>query len=236
MPAPSILIVEDEAKTAGTIALYLEHDGFRTLRAADGAAALAAVEREGPDLIVLDLHLPRLDGLEVCRRLRAAGRTLPVLMLTARASEDDVLAGLEIGADDYVTKPFSPRTLVARVRALLRRAGDATAAGATATPAKPLVHGRLVLDPASHRVTRDGRDCALTPREFRLLAAFMDSPGRAFTRDELVARAFGDDYEGFDRTVDVHVGHLRRKIEDDPSVPRRIVTVFGVGYRYEVVA
>jgi DNA-binding response OmpR family regulator len=230
MASPLILIVEDERKTAEAIGLYLEHEGFRTSRAGDGAAALEIVALERPDLVVLDLMLPRVDGLEVCRRLRADYGALPILMLTARASEDDVLKGLEIGADDYVTKPFSPRTLVARVRALLRRSAGGRAAD------RGIVHGALALDPASHRVTLGGRERALTPREFRLLAVFMAAPGRAFTRDELVARAFGDEYEGFDRTVDVHVAHLRRKIEDDPAAPRRIVTVFGVGYRYEVVA
>ena len=235
MATPLILIVEDERKTAEAIGLYLEHEGFRTLRAADGAAALESIARDRPDLVVLDLMLPRVDGLEVCRRIRAGDDPVPILMLTARASEEDVLAGLELGADDYMTKPFSPRTLVARVRALLRRAAVATAPAGLA-PAPPLAHGALVLDEASHRVTLHGGACALTPREFRLLAVFMAAPGRAFTREELVSRAFGDDYEGFDRTVDVHVAHLRRKVEDDPAAPRRITTVFGLGYRYEIVA
>ena len=236
MGEPRILIVEDERKAAEALRLYLEHAGFAVAWAADGVTGLAAIERDAPALVVLDLMLPRLDGLEVCRRARRVSR-VPILMLSARAAEDDILEGLSIGADDYVTKPFSPRTLVARVQALLRRAAAGPGSGSGGPdPASAIAHGALVLDRASHRVTLGGADCALTPREFRLLEALMAAPGRAFTRDELVARAFGDDYEGFDRTVDVHVAHLRRKIEDDPASPRRIVTVFGVGYRCEVVS
>jgi DNA-binding response OmpR family regulator len=227
MAAPLILVVEDESKTAEALRLYLEHDGFVVRHVGDGRAALAAIAGEEPALVVLDLMLPQVDGLEVCRRVRLESR-VPILMLSARTAEEDILAGLELGADDYVTKPFSPRTLVARVHAILRRAGPIDGVAERA-----ITHGPLVLDRDRHKVTRSGIDCALTPREFRLLEVFMGAPGRAFTRDELVARAFGEEYEGFDRTVDVHVAHLRRKIEDDPATPRRVVTVFGVGYRYE---
>ncbi len=221
-----VLVVEDDPKTRQTLVLYLEHAGFDVSEASDGASALALAERERPDVVVLDRMLPGLDGLEVCRRLRADA-PLPVIFLTARAAEEDRLQGLELGADDYVVKPFSPRELVARVRAVLRRAPGA------GLP-EPLTVGDLTLDPARGVAIVAGRTASLTGREFRLLAALARAPGRVFSREELVQRAFGDDYDGFDRTVDVHVAHLRKKIEDDPGAPRRLITVIGAGYRLDV--
>jgi DNA-binding response OmpR family regulator len=172
--------------------------------------------------------LPQVDGREVCRRARDGGE-VPIIMVTARTTEDDVLEGLDLGADDYVTKPFSPRELVARVKTVLRRAtGPRTN--------RPLACGPFTLDPERHVATFDGAALALTPREFRLLEAFMRAPGRAFTREALVERAFGADYAGLERTVDAHVMNLRRKIEKDPAAPRHLVTVPGVGYRFEAGA
>lgn len=224
--APSILVVEDDPKTRDTLVLYLEHAGFSVRAVGDGPSALAEAERARPDLAVLDRMLPGLDGMELCRRLRADA-PLPVIFLTARATEEDRLAGLDLGADDYVVKPFSPRELVARVRAVLRRAPGADLPQA-------LTVGDLTLDPARRCAVVAGRVVELTAREFRLLATFARAPGRVFSREEIVQRAFGDDFEGFDRTVDVHVVNLRRKIEADPARPERLVTVFGAGYRLDV--
>ncbi|MEP7029199.1 MAG: response regulator transcription factor [Candidatus Eisenbacteria bacterium] len=225
-PAPRILVVEDDPKTRDTLVLYLEHAGFLVCAVGDGAAALAEAERCPPDLVVLDRMLPGLDGMELCRRLRE-DRPHPVIFLTARATEEDRLAGLELGADDYVVKPFSPRELVARVRAVLRRAPGADLP-------QPLTVGDLTLDPGRRCAEVAGRVVPLTAREFRLMATFARAPGRTFSREELVERAFGDDFDGFDRTVDAHVVNLRRKLEADPSRPTRLVTVFGAGYRLDV--
>jgi len=228
MPAPRapILVVEDDAQAAGIVRMYLEHAGFAVEHVADGRAALARATREPrPRLVVLDLMLPGLDGLAVCRTLRADS-DVPIIVVTARAEEADRLLGLELGADDYVTKPFSPRELVARVRAVLRRLP-------AEEPSGPAVERAGVrLDPTAHAVTVDGRAVALTPREFRLLHALLRAPGRAFTRDELAQRALGDAFDGLERTIDVHVKNLRHKIEPDPAHPTRIVTVHGVGYRF----
>lgn len=226
MSVPRILVVDDEKKTAESIRLYLQNDGCKVVVAYNGTQALEEVARERPDLVILDLMLPRIDGLEVCRRIREHSQ-VPIIMLTAKSTEDDKLTGLELGADDYVTKPFSPRELVARVRTVLRRAPQGVHRAAT------LCDGDLELDPEGHAAKRGGALLDLTPREFALLLTFMNAPGRAFSRQELVEYAFGEDYAGFDRTVDAHVVNLRRKIEVDPAHPTRIVTVFGVGYRFE---
>jgi DNA-binding response OmpR family regulator len=219
-----ILIVDDDAKTVASVRLYLEHAGFDVAVAVDGPAALArARSTPTPELVVLDLMLPGLDGFEVCRRLREVS-SVPIIMLTARSTEEDRLEGLDLGADDYVVKPFSPRELTARVRAVLRRVP-----GAGGGP--PLEVGTLRIDPARHEVTVSGRPAALTPREFRLLEVMARAPGRAFTRAELVERAFGADSEALDRTIDAHVVNLRRKLESDPSRPALVETVFGIGYR-----
>jgi len=223
MPEGRILVVDDEKKIVENCRLYLEHAGFEVIPAYNGEQALAEARESRPDLIVLDLMLPRVDGLEVCRRLRAESQ-VPILMLTARSTEEDKILGLGLGADDYLTKPFSPRELVARVRAILRRVPPA---------GMPLRFGSLEIDAERHEARRHGEPVALTPREFDLLLALARAPGRAFTRERLVEAAFGPDSEVLERTVDAHVMNLRRKIEDDPAAPRLVVTVPGVGYRFE---
>jgi len=214
--ARRILIVEDDAKTSASIEMYLRHEGYRTDVARTGDEGLACARQQAPDLVILDLMLPGRNGLEVCAALRTQSK-LPIIMLTARSTEDDKLLGLESGADDYVTKPFSPRELVARVRAVLRRVDP--------QDEEPLVAGDLILDRAAREVVVRGESIDLTAAEFRLLETLMRSPGRVFTRDELVEG-------GLDRTVDVHIKNLRRKIELDRANPARIVTVFGVGYKF----
>jgi two-component system, OmpR family, response regulator AdeR len=219
-----VLVVEDDRVVAETLRAYLEHAGYRVEVVHDGSAALAAAAAEPPALVVLDLLLPGLDGREVCRRLRERS-TVPVLMLTARTTEQDVVAGLEVGADDYVGKPFSPREVVARVRALLRRAPE----GAERPP-EPLRLGELEVDLWSRVARVSGRPVALTPGELRLLEALARQPGRAFTREELLARAFGPDAASLERTVDSHVANLRRKLEA-AGAGGCVLTVPGIGYR-----
>ena len=232
MTAPSdqapILIVEDDKKTASLIALYLEREGFRTLVAYDGETALTLAAERKPMFVVLDLMLPKVDGWEVCRRLRKAS-DVPILILTARDEEVDRVSGLLLGADDYVVKPFSPRELVARVQAILRRAQNRPS-----TEAKPaLSRGGLILDPEKRKVTLDGQRVELTHHEFNILHALMAAPGRVFTRDELLSYLYPkQEAVVIDRVVDVHVGKIRQKIEKDPSNPRFILTVRGSGYRF----
>jgi DNA-binding response OmpR family regulator len=227
--AAEILVVEDDLKTADLVRLYLEREGYRVRHAADGQTALDLARRSPPALVVLDLMLPRVDGLNVCFRLRAASG-VPIIMLTARSAEEDRLLGLDLGADDYVTKPFSPRELVARVRAVLRR----TAGAADRPPAAGedvLRLGDAVVDFRRYEATRAGRAVHLTATEFRLLRVLAATPGRAFSRAELVQHALGMDYDGLERTVDVHVMNLRKKLEADPRRPAHLVTVLGVGYK-----
>jgi DNA-binding response OmpR family regulator len=220
-----VLVVEDDPTVAEVVARYLERDGYDVVVAADGPMALAAAEQHQPALVVLDLMLPGIDGLEVCRRLRSS-RPVPVVMLTALGDEADRIAGFEHGADDYVTKPFSPRELVLRVRSVLRRTS-------TAPPDEGiLADGDLVVDTAAHTVTLAGEPLPLTAREYDLLAFLLRHPGRVFTRAELLAQVWGWTF-GDDATVTVHVRRLREKVEADPTVPRRLVTVWGVGYRYD---
>ena len=202
--------------------MYLRHEGYRTDLAHTGTDGLARARRGRPDLVILDLMLPGLNGLEVCRELRSES-PVPIIMLTARSTEEDKLRGLDIGADDYLTKPFSPRELVARIRAVLRR---------TETSQEPAAAGDLTLDPRSREVRVRGEVVSCTSAEFRLLDALVRSPGRVFSREELMQRAFGDTYDGLDRTIDVHIKNLRKKIEEDRTNPSRIVTVFGVGYKF----
>ncbi|MFD5145831.1 response regulator [Streptomyces sp. NPDC058401] len=234
-PVPArILVVDDDPTVAEVVTGYLRRAGYAVESVADGPAALARAAAFRPDLVVLDLMLPGLDGLEVCRRLRAAG-PVPVIMLTARGDEDDRIAGLERGADDYVTKPFSPRELVLRVSSVLRRAaaaGAASAPGQGGAAAPRLTAAGITLDPTTHRAAQDGRELALTVREFDLLAHFLRHPGQAHGREELMREVWGWDF-GDLSTVTVHVRRLRAKVEEDPGRPKLIQTVWGVGYRFE---
>lgn len=222
----TILVVDDDHKIVDLVALYLRRDGYSVLTAHDGREALELARRKHPDLIVLDLLLPELDGTDVCRLLRAESQ-VPIIMLTARSTDDDKLRGLDLGADDYLTKPFNPRELMARIRAILRRTHP------TEEPAEDLQFGDLTISFVRHEVLLAGQPVALTPTEFRLLETLAREPGRAFSRAELLDRVFGFDYVGVERTIDVHVMNLRRKIEPEPGRPRFIGTVPGVGYRFE---
>ncbi len=226
--APRVLVVDDDATVAEVLATYLTRAGFSVERAGDGATALARAAATTPDLVVLDLMLPDLDGLEVCRRLRGPYPGLPVVMLTARGQEDDRVLGLESGADDYVTKPFSPRELVLRVQSVLRRVAPPVREVETT----PRTDGDLVLDVAGHRAFRAGEELTLTAREYDLLAFLLENPRRAFSRDELMREVWGWAF-GDQSTVTVHVRRLREKIEPDPAHPARLVTVWGVGYRWD---
>lgn len=220
----TILVVEDDAKMVNLLRLYLEREGYRVVAAHNGRSALETAERTRPDLVILDLMLPHLDGIEVCQRLRATS-AVPILMLTARVDEIDKLLGLSLGADDYVPKPFSPREVVARVKAILRRASREE-------PKKVLRHGDLEMDVERHRVTVNGNEVPLTPIEFKLLWVFLESPERAFSRDQLLNRIYAyHEVDVVDRAIDVHVGKLREKLGDDPASPRFIATVRGVGYK-----
>ncbi|HXV41671.1 MAG TPA: response regulator transcription factor [Anaerolineae bacterium] len=229
MANTKILVVDDDKKTVDLIQLYLEKDGYQVLEAYDGRQALELAHQKQPDLIVLDLMLPQVDGLDVCRTLRVRGESkVPIIMLTARTTEANKLLGLDLGADDYVTKPFSPRELLARVRAVLRRVDEAKTQG----PAQ-VRYEDLIVDFVRHEVRLGEELVHLTPKEFKLLATLAREPGRAFTRLELLDAVFGFDYDGLERTVDVHVMHLRKKIEPEPNQPRYVITVPGVGYRFE---
>ena len=225
--AQTVLVVDDDREIARLVRAYLEQAGYRALCAYDGATALRTLRTERPDLLILDLMLPDRDGLEIARQLRAdpATAALPILMLTARVDDTDRIVGLELGADDYITKPFNPREVVARVRAVLRRTGGPTA------PAQRLLHGELALDLDAHRATLAGEPLDLTPTEFDLLVLLLRNPGHAFTRTELTEQGLGYAYAGLERTVDSHIKNLRKKIERDPAAPPLIETVYGVGYR-----
>lgn len=227
MAKHKILIVDDNQKIVDVVQAYLEKDGYRVLTALNGLDALELARHRHPDLVVLDLLLPGMDGLDVCRVLRGEGNEVPIIMLTAKTTEADKLIGLELGADDYVTKPFSPRELVARVRAVLRRVGEQE----NRDPSE-IQRGDLVVDLARHEVRLTGTPIHLTPTEFTLLEVLIREPGRAFSRLELLDKVFGFDFEGLERTVDVHVMNLRRKIEPDPSQPTFVRTVYGVGYKF----
>ncbi len=226
MVGVTILVVDDEPKIVKTVRAYLESFGFRVVTAGDGQTALTVFRNEKPALVILDLGLPGLDGLDVARKLRKES-SVPIIMLTARVEETDRLVGLELGADDYVTKPFSPRELVARVRAVLRRAG---AEREVAAP--PIIAGDVVIDVDRRQVTIAGRTVDLRPMEFDLLAVLARHPGRAFTRWELLDKVQGSAFVGYERTIDAHIKNLRQRIEPDPRQPRYVLTVFGVGYRF----
>ena len=227
-----ILLVEDEENYRVPLAFSLRRDGFDVVQAADGVEAVEVFEAAGPsgggsiDLVLLDLMLPRLSGIEVCRRIRRAS-TVPVIMLTARDSEADTVVGLRIGADDYVTKPYSYRELLARVNAVLRRSR-----GEEQEPAEPVLEvGRVRMDVGRHEVAVDGEAVAMPPREFELLELFMRNPGRALARGEIIDRVWGADYVGDTKTLDVHVKRIRAKIEVEPGEPKLLITVRGVGYK-----
>lgn len=223
-----VLVVEDEENIARLVRLYLESDGFQVVTAVDGKAALEHFERERPDLVVLDLLLPKVDGLEVCRRIRSTSFT-PILMLTARRDEVDRILGLEMGADDYLTKPFSPREMVTRVKAILRR----TRQQESHPPELQLRFEGLTIDVPRRTVDVRGRVAELTAKEFDLLVLMASSPGVVFSRETLLSRVWKYEYLGDARTVDVHIGTLRKKIEENSSSPRYVKTVWGVGYKFE---
>ena len=222
----TVLIVEDDRNTAALVARYLEREGFATVVIHDGGQALQAVDECNPVFIILDVMLPNMDGLEICRTLRKSSE-IPVLILTAREEEGDRIAGLVTGADDYVVKPFSPRELVERVKAILRRSRPASPVAVAI-----LSCDCLELDPEKHRVTRAGEPVPLTAWEFKLLHALMSSPGKAFSREELLSQCYQNSEAVIDRVIDVHIGKLRQKIEEDPAQPRFILTVRGHGYRF----
>lgn len=227
MSAPKILVVEDDTKTAQTIRLYLEHAGFEVKLIDHGVAGLAAARSGGFDLLILDLLLPGLSGTELCRALRRESQ-LPIIMLTAKAAEVERVHGLDLGADDYVTKPFSPRELVARVTAVLRRNR-----GRGGAEQKQIRQGDLLIDISKHRVYLSGQSIELTTTEFKLLTTLAGSCGRVFSREELIDRVFGFDFDGTDRTVDAHVKNLRKKIEPDRNHPQYVQTIVGTGYRFK---
>jgi DNA-binding response OmpR family regulator len=224
MADKKVLVVDDDVKTVELIRLYLDRDGYQVLTAYDGIEALRLARESCPDLIVLDLMLPDIDGLEVCRTLRHES-DVPIIMLTARTTDQDKLTGLGLGADDYVTKPFSPKVLVARVRAVLRRLPGERGP-------EEMKRGELSMDFTKYEAFFAGRPLNLTSVEFRLLGILVQEPGRVCTRASLIEEALGYDFEGFDRTIDVHILNLRRKLEPDPSHPRYIKTVYGVGYKF----
>ncbi len=223
MPNKKILVVDDDAKTVDLVKLYLERDGHSVITAYDGPSALHSFRENQPNLVVLDVMLPGMDGVTICRTLRSES-DVPIIMLTARTLDEDKLTGLDTGADDYVTKPFSPRELAARVRAILRRMP------AERGPSEMRHHDIFVSIP-KREASLKGKALHLTSVEFKLLAAFMREPGRVFERADLIDKAFGYDFESFDRAIDVHIFNLRRKIEPDPKHPRYIKTVYGAGYK-----
>ncbi len=223
MSGKKVLVVDDDVKTVELVKLYLNRDGYRVLTAYDGNEALKLARENQPDLIVLDLMLPGINGLEICRILRGES-DVPIIMLTALTTDDDRLKGLDIGADDYVTKPFSPRELAARVRAVLRRLPGERG------PEK-IEHGTLTVNFLKHEAFRNGKPLNLTPIEFKVLGVLVKEPGRVFSRALIIEKALGHDFDSFDRTIDVHILKLRRKLEPDPHHPRFIKTVYGTGYK-----
>jgi len=233
MYAGTILIVDDEYDILQVIKAYLEKSNYKVFEAESGARALELFDHLHPDLVVLDLMMPDMSGEEVCRSIRKKSN-IPILMLTAKSSEDDMIHGLLIGADDYITKPFSPRELLARVISLLRR--SQLPQPKNVKSALQFGGGRLSINPELHEVEMDGQTLALTPIEFKLLEVLARHPKRAFSRYELVNLIQGDDFEGFERTIDVHIKNVRQKINDDPKNPTFIATVFGIGYKFQVNA
>jgi two-component system response regulator RegX3 len=230
---PHILIVEDETSFAEALTIGLQREGFRTSVAGDGVTALERWRADQPDVVLLDVMLPRLSGIDVCREIRATSN-VPIIMVTARSSEIDAVVGLEVGADDYVTKPYRLRELVARIRAVLRRSDARTDAVGVAEHAnRPLQVGDVHVDPQRHEVSVRGSLVHLPLKEFELLVLLMENAGRVLAREVLIDRAWGSDYHGDTKTLDVHVKRLRSKLEDDPHNPTRIVTIRGLGYKYD---
>jgi DNA-binding response OmpR family regulator len=228
MSAKRVLVVDDDTKTVELVKLYLNRDGYRVFTAYDGAEAMRLATDSHPDLIVLDLMLPGIDGLEICRRLRDES-DVPIIMLTAKTTDEDKLTGLDMGADDYMTKPFSPKELAARVRTVLRRLPGERSPD-------EIRHGNIVINFLKREASLDGKPLNLTTIEFKLLAILVREPGRIFSRAQLVEKALGYDFEGNDRTIDVHILNLRRKLEPDPKHPRYIKTVYGGGYKLSELA
>lgn len=224
-----ILVVEDEIKIARIVKAYLESDGYRVILADTGKKATEVIEKELPLLVILDLMLPDISGEEVCQQIKELG-DIPVIMLTAKTSEDEKVVGFRLGADDYVTKPFSPRELIARVKAVLKRTYKKEEASA-----EPMSfnNGRLVIDAMRHELKKDNISVNVTPTEFKILLLLAKAPGRVFNRTELIEQALGYQFEGYDRSIDAHIKNLRQKIEDDPKNPTYIQTVYGVGYRFD---
>ncbi len=226
--AGRILVIDDDREIIRLLKSYLEQSGFTVLTAQNGQTGLQLMRAEQPNLVLLDLMLPDQDGYDVTRQARAEARlkSIPIIMLTARIEDTDKIIGLELGADDYITKPFNPREVIARVRSVLRRAAD------TRPPERSIGSGMLLLNPAQHQLTLNGQPVDLTPTEFKLLQSLMENPGYAFTRSELVEKLFGYDHESLERTIDSHIKNIRRKIEPDPAEPTYIQTVYGIGYRF----
>jgi len=223
-----ILVVDDEIKIVEAVKSYLENNGYSVLEAYNGKEALDKFEKENPALVILDLMLPDITGEEICKALRKKSR-VPIIMLTAKVEEEDILEGLKIGADDYVTKPFSPKQLVARVEAVLRRTDY------TLVPLSGIISfndDELVIDTLKYEVKRNGKVINLTPNEYKLLITMVKYPDKTFTREELICMALGEDFDGYDRTIDTHIKNIRQKIESDPRNPKYIITVHGVGYRF----
>ena len=228
MAGKRVLVVDDDVKTVELVKLYLNRDGYRVLTAYDGTEALRLAREGHPDLIVLDLMLPGIDGLEICRTLRGESN-VPIIMLTARTTEEDRLTGLDLGADDYVPKPFSPKELAARVRAVLRRLPGERGPD-------EIKYGELAVNFLRHEASLAGRPLNLTTVEFKLLGVLAKEPGRVFSRAQLIDEALGYAFEGFDRTIDVHILNLRRKLEPDPSHPKYLKTVYGAGYKLSEIS
>ena len=227
--AQKILVVDDDEKTVDLVKMYLQRDRYEVLTASDGRLALEVARQRHPDLIILDWMLPTLDGMDICRILRSESE-VPIIMLTAKSTETEKLTGLEQGADDYLTKPFSPRELVARVRVVLRRMAQKQEPEFIA----PLHLGNILVDFIAHEALRNDEPLHLTPKEFKLFETLAREPGRAFSRSDLVAQVFGMDYEGLERTVDAHMMNLRKKIELQPDQPEYLLTVYGVGYKLRI--
>jgi DNA-binding response OmpR family regulator len=223
-----ILVVDDEIKITEVIKSYLEHSGYDVAAACDGKQAIQLFEKQNPSLIILDLMLPDISGEDLCRIIRKESR-VPIIMLTAKVEEEDILRGLDIGADDYITKPFSPKQLVARVFAVLRRVSDDPV---TLSNTVSFNHDDLVIDNLRHEVKKQNSIVNLTPNEYRILLTLIKYPQKTFTREELINMALGEDFDGFDRTVDTHIKNLRQKIESDPKSPVYVLTVHGIGYRF----